>query len=327
MSAVPPTPTIAKPGIYFDVPEDTYHADPCAEGPSLSSSVAKIMVSRSPLHAWHAHPRLNKSLLLTPEESTPAKDFGSVVHTMILGQGRKWKEIVADDFRSKAAQAARDEARAAGLIPMLSRRLESANNLATAARDQINGMWLAPHFEKGRAEVTMVWRDVEDVLCRSRIDWLPESALAGGHVTVVDIKTTGESGAPADWGRHAFDMGYDIQAALYRRGVKELIKGTLSVRFVFVVIEQDAPHAMSVFEFSGQAHEEAEQLLDVGMGLWSQCLDAGKWPGYDLGDERNGAERIDPPKWRSERGEFRKLALRRMSEKFFAPLSAAPGPA
>lgn len=318
------TPTIKEPGIYFDVPEDAYHADPCEEGPSLSSSVAKLMARRSPLHAWYAHPRLNKALLLTPEESTPAKEFGSVVHTLLLGQGRKWKEIVADDFRSKAAQAARDEARAAGLIPMLSHRLEAANTLATAARDQIAGTWLAPLFEKGRSEVTMVWHDLDGVLCRSRVDWLPEASMAGGHVTLLDIKTTGESAAPAEWPRHAFDMGYDIQAELYRRGAKELIKGTLTVDFVFVVIESEPPYCMNVFKMGGQALAEAEAELDSAIGLWELCLRHGKWPAYMIGNE---PEHIDPPKWRSERTEWRRMGLQRMSERFFAPHNPAPGPA
>lgn len=322
--AIAPTPTITKPGIYFDVPEDVYHADPCAEGPSLSSTVAKLMVSRSPLHAWYAHPRLNKSLLLKPEESTPAKDFGSVVHTLLLGQGRPFKEIVADDFRTKAAKEARDEAQAAGLIPILSHRLEAANALATAARDQIAATWLAPLFEKGRSEVTMVWRDVEDVLCRSRVDWLPEAAMAGGHITLLDIKTTGESAASYDWQRHAYDMGYEIQSELYSRGAKELIPGTRSVDFVFVVIEQDPPFCLNVFKFGGQARAEAEQDVDFAMGLWSQCLAAGQWPGYLVSTEPH---HIDPPKWRSERGEFRRMALQRMSERFMRPLEAAPGPA
>ena len=48
---------ISEPGVY-SLPDDAYHADPCP-GPSLSSSVAKLMLDRSPLHAWHAHPRLN----------------------------------------------------------------------------------------------------------------------------------------------------------------------------------------------------------------------------------------------------------------------------
>ena len=36
-------------GIHHGVPEARYHSDPCAE-PSLSNSIAKLLVRQSPLH-------------------------------------------------------------------------------------------------------------------------------------------------------------------------------------------------------------------------------------------------------------------------------------
>lgn len=316
-----PAPHIDAPGLYYDVPDELYHADPVT-GLSLSSSVAKLLVSKSPRHAWYAHPRLNKSLLMEPEDSTPAKDFGTAVHTIALGQGRPIKEVPFDDFRKGAAQEMRDAARAAGQVPLLSRRLQAARTVAEALRDQLATTEFGALLDKGRAEVTGVWNDVEDVRCRMRVDWLPEAALAGGHITALDLKTTGESAAPEEWHRHAFDMGYDIQDELYRRGLKELIPGTRSVRFVFIAIEQDAPHGLTIHEFGGHARAEAEQLLDMAMALWSACLDRDKWPGYSAEPSH-----IDPPKWRSERGMFRKMAMQTLVERFFKPLARGPGPA
>ena len=40
-----------------DIPPREYHADPCP-APSLSRSIAKLLVERSPAHAYAAHPRL-----------------------------------------------------------------------------------------------------------------------------------------------------------------------------------------------------------------------------------------------------------------------------
>ncbi|WP_242401117.1 hypothetical protein [Acetobacter okinawensis] len=48
---------ITTPGIY-DLPEAQYHADPCPT-PSLSNSVARILLDESPMHAHFSHPRLN----------------------------------------------------------------------------------------------------------------------------------------------------------------------------------------------------------------------------------------------------------------------------
>ena len=39
----------------FTIPAADYHADPC-EVPSLSASIASLLVNRSPFHAWSAIP-------------------------------------------------------------------------------------------------------------------------------------------------------------------------------------------------------------------------------------------------------------------------------
>ena len=44
----------------LDVTHEQYLADPCAT-PSLNQSTAHVMLTKSPLHAWHQHPRLGKA--------------------------------------------------------------------------------------------------------------------------------------------------------------------------------------------------------------------------------------------------------------------------
>ena len=81
---------ITAPGIYPDLTPKVYHADPC-ERPSLSSTIAKVMCSRSPRHAWLAHPRLGDA----PEGDAPEgeekvskqKLLGSLLHRLVLGKG------------------------------------------------------------------------------------------------------------------------------------------------------------------------------------------------------------------------------------------------
>ena len=58
-----------KPGIY-GMSEDCYHADP-ADAPSLSASIAKILIAETPLHAWTAHPKLNPNFVR--EEKDPPR--------------------------------------------------------------------------------------------------------------------------------------------------------------------------------------------------------------------------------------------------------------
>ena len=313
---------IEAPGIYPDIPEADYHADPVGPSPSLSSSVAKLVVNRSPLHAWHEHPRLNKAKAAEVEAPTKAMDIGTAAHKLILGQGRAIKEIAADDYRGAVARKLRDEARAAGLVPILSDDMASVKMLAEAARDQLAGTDLAGIFDSGTPEATLVWQDFGGVWCRARVDWLPDSARQGGHVRVVDLKTTGGSASPEDWQRTAFDMGYDIQDAFYRRGLHALLPDVRSVRFSFVVVEQEAPWGLTINEFSGQALFEAVELTDLAIKTWAACLARGSWPGYPV-----ETTHMDPPKWRSDRAELRKMAMHRRVENWQRPLgtdTAAP---
>jgi hypothetical protein len=45
---------------FLDVSTAEYHADPCAQ-PSLSASIARELIHKSPLHAWQVHPKLGNS--------------------------------------------------------------------------------------------------------------------------------------------------------------------------------------------------------------------------------------------------------------------------
>lgn len=308
---------IEKPGIYDDVSEADYHADPVTPMPSLSSSIAKLMVTRSPMHAAYEHPRLNPAKAAEVEKPSNAMDFGTAAHKIILGEGKAVQIIEATDYRTKDAKAARDAARAAGRVPILAADFASVQALAEAAKAQIACTELAGIFDAGTPETTLAWMEGPS-WCRARVDWLPDQARGGGHITVVDLKTTGGSAHPDDWARTAFDMGYDVQAVFYERGLRALIPGVRSVKFKFLVLEQDAPYGLSVNEMSGQALAEAEELVRLGIQAWTACMEAKEWPGYP-----SAATSIDPPKWRSDRTEIRRLALLDRIGRWQRPLEAA----
>lgn len=293
---------IDEPGIYDDIPEAAYHADPVGPAPSLSASVAKLLVQRSPRHAAHAHPRLNPEWDGTREPTRPM-EIGTAAHKVILGKGAAIDVLPFDDFRKKEAQQRRDAARAAGRTPILADDMESVTLLAEAARDQLATSSLAGYFDApGQSEVTMVWRGPAGIWLRGRIDRLPAAALEGGHVVIADLKTTAGSAHPDDWQSVAFEKAYDVQADLYPRGLKTLIPAIRSVEFKFAVLEQQPPYGLSVVEFSGQAVEEAAQLVDLAMKMWAACIKRGEWPGYEEAI-------VDPPQWRSMRAELRRLAM------------------
>src|SRR4029077_5767017 len=96
-----------KQGIHFDVPASTYFADPC-EGPSLTQSIAKILLEQSPLHAWHAHPRLGGKPD-EPEAYDSAKAIGNAAHKLMIGRGKEIMVLEFDTFRTKDSQQIRDD--------------------------------------------------------------------------------------------------------------------------------------------------------------------------------------------------------------------------
>ena len=107
--------TITDPGIYQLTAEE-YHADP-VEGGSLSSTGARMLTPpRAParFHYYRSHPRPPKQ----------AFDFGHAVHADVLGVGGEVVVLEFDNYNTKAAQLQRDEAYAAGQVPMLAPEMD-----------------------------------------------------------------------------------------------------------------------------------------------------------------------------------------------------------
>jgi hypothetical protein len=306
--------TIDKPGLYDDVPEARYHEDPVGPAPSLSSSIAKVLVDQSPRHAWYKHPRLNPAFDPGDEKYSAAKAKGSVAHTLLLGTGAKVCVVDADNFLTKSAKAARDEAMAAGETPIIRHEYEAVVEMVAAAREQIMDIPdLRPMLEAGRSEVTGVWQE-RDVWCRLRVDRMPEAAFSEPFPRVYDLKTSGLSVHPDDFQRHMFDMGYDVSAAFYTRGLRKLLPHIRDLEFVFVAIEQDAPYGLSAMKFGGQAFEEAATKVDLAIETWRHCITTNRWPMYGA-----GISSIDPPAWRSMAAEMRAMTLRDRLTKWQAP--------
>lgn len=126
--------TALHPGVYFDMAEDVYHSDPC-ERPSLSSSIGKVLLAQSPRHAWTAHPRLSPKF----ETGNARKfDLGKAVHAIGLEDKPERIAIIPHaDYRTNAAKAARDDALAAGLMPLKTDEYEQALAIAMSMRKEL----------------------------------------------------------------------------------------------------------------------------------------------------------------------------------------------
>lgn len=266
-----PAPIITAAGLY-DVEPEVYHQDPIFQAPSLSASIAKTILEKSPRHAWLKHPRLNPD---HEPENKQTFDLGKASHALLLGKGEDFAVVDAPDWRTKAAQAQREDAYNAGRIPILAHQLETAEAMAKAARAQILRSEVAGcAFVNGKPEQMLVWQEGE-TWCRCLLDWLPN----GGNV-FPDYKTTGASANPEQWGqRTLFDIGAHIQAAFYRRGIRAVL-GIENPHFVFVVQENEEPFALSAISLTPGALAMADKAVEMALARWRWCLSRNRWPGY-----------------------------------------------
>jgi len=267
---------ITEPGAY-DLTAEQYHADPCVE-PSLSNSMAKILLESSPRHAWHAHPRLNPA---HEADESARLDIGTVAHALMLGKGREMVVVAADDWRTKAAKEARDAARAEGKTPVLEKDARRAADMVGAGFAQlahIEGAQNAFFQTAGTSEMVLAWQDVAGPWCRTMIDW---TDFDPAGPIIYDYKTTAASANPAAVGRTIANLGYDVQAAFIERGMVQIFPHTAGrLRFRFVFQEIEAPYLLSVVELDAAAQEIGRKKVAYAIDVWGRCLSTGNWPGY-----------------------------------------------
>ena len=256
-----------KPGIH-EIKATEYHADPAPE-PSLSNSLAKILLNKSPLHAWCAHPRLNPDYKHFDDDKF---DIGTAAHAMLLeGDNTKICVVDAPDWRTKAAQTARDEARSNGLTPILAKHDTAIKRMVTAAKTFIDTTEFEGIFQNGKPEQVLLWQE-DDIWLRSMLDWLTTD-----RTVILDYKTT-EDASPEVFSRQIARMGYDMQAAFYTRGLMAL--GLPEPRFIFLAQETSYPHACSLHTLTPALMEIANAKVQAAVDLWTDCIASGKWPAY-----------------------------------------------
>lgn len=271
---------IKEPGLY-NIPAAVYHSDPCP-APSLSASVARTLLKKSPRHAWFNHPRLNPDF---EQENKKVFDLPSAVHALFLERsGADIVIVEADSWRGKDAKDAREGAYAAGKIPLLTHEHEQSAAIVKAIDAQLPfHPEAAGAFREGKAEQTLVWQEA-GVWLRIRTDWLTPPKV------VWDLKVTGIDG-PDAFQRHAFDMGYDLRVGFYRRGVRAVL-GIDDPQYRFLMVEKNPPHAIFVTALTPASLMIADAKAHRAIELWRECLKTDCWPGYP-----NETCYVDPPAW------------------------------
>jgi hypothetical protein len=301
------------PGVH-DIPAEVYHADP-APVPSLSSTLARLILNRSPLHAWTAHPRLNPAWEPTDKKTF---DIGRAAHRAVLGKGGDYVAIpdsllASNGYAStKEAKAFIEDARAAGMTPLKAAEVDQIGEIADAVRAKLARMRIA--FEPARSELAAL-AELDGIWCRAMVDNAPTDP----RLPLYDVKTTTDA-SPEGAVKAVVNYGYDVQAAHYL-DVWKAATGE-DRRFRFVLVEKEAPYEVAVVELydheamvaAGKAKDGDEQSLasdwmiharskaSEARRIWGECLAANQWPGYP-----DQVAMVGQPAWHGAKWEARDI--------------------
>lgn len=259
------------------------------------------IIRNMPLAEYHASDALSHSALLaalkSPEhflqyrngikEPTPAMEFGTAAHFCILEPEYFAQNYVLApkfDRRTKEGKeaAAKWEAENAGKTALTPEQMEAL----TAMRDSVfRHAGAAKLLAKGEAETSLFWTDEATGLeCRIRPDWWCDGVIA-------DIKTCCDAEKNA-FSKAIASLGYDVQAAFYVDGMKEVTGKT--VDFIFLAVEKNPPYTVACYKASEEVLEVGRAKYRGALQLLKWCHENNKWPGYQPNGE---IEEINLPRW------------------------------
>lgn len=248
-----------------DLDEAVYHADRLTPEPSLSSTLAKTILSAG----GEAKARY---MMTHPHKATSAMEFGSAAHARILGRGQE-VEVIDGNRNTKAVKEAIAEAESAGKLVLKSEDNEKIDAMAEAILAHETAAELLT-AGAGLPELSMFTRDAQTGRwCRGRIDFLASSEM------IVDYKTTA-SAHPRDFERHAWFYGYHIQAAHYLRMACQLGLAAPDAAYVLIAQEKTPPFSVATYQLDDDLLVYGDELVGTAIRKWDRCLATGNWPGY-----------------------------------------------
>ena len=250
--------------VMHDQSAEDYHAAPGASASRLKQ------LKRSAAHMKYA--------MDNPQEPTPAMIIGSATHSAILEPVlfvKEWGRLPEGDGRSTAIKQAKAEMITQFGVGHILKPDVYDNILAM--RDSVLGNTLPADLLDGAdTEVSLYWTE-NGVACKARIDALPREDSQWGNC-VVDIKTTANA-HPDEFQRSVFNFSFHLQAQHYLTAAER-------ERFIFIVVERDAPHCVAVYELDDDALKLGYEDREFLLGQWALCEaeeaaggpDA--WPGF-----------------------------------------------
>lgn len=254
-----------QPGIYFDIPNEAYHA-----GPGVSKSQLDDIADTPAIYLWRKNAPVDTA-------KTKTLDLGTAFHCRILEPEEFSKRfIIAPEF-NRRTNAGKEEEKA-----FLDKCISTGKTVITAEEGRKIelmyqsvmalplGKWLVD--SAGHAESSIYWEDPETgILCRCR----PDKIIPEFH-WIMDVKTT------ADIQRFKtayYDYRYHVQDAFYSDGYHAQFGEQPT--FVFLVASTTAEcgrYPVEIFMMGEDAKLAGQQEYRRNLQTLAECLNNDEWP-------------------------------------------------
>ncbi|EDX9859994.1 exonuclease VIII [Salmonella enterica] len=254
-----------QPGIYYDIPNEAYHA-----GPGVSKSQLDDIADTPAIYLWRKNAPVDT-------EKTKSLDTGTAFHCRVLEPEEFSKRfIIAQEFNRRTSAGKEEEK------TFLEECARTGRTVLTAEEGQKIelmyqsvmalplGQWLVE--SAGYAESSVYWEDPETgILCRCR----PDKIIPEFH-WIMDVKTT------ADIQRFRtayYDYRYHVQDAFYSDGYRAQF-GEIPT-FVFLVASTTAEcgrYPVEIFMMGEDAKLAGQREYRRNLQTLAECLNNDEWP-------------------------------------------------
>lgn len=244
---------------------EEYHAS------SGLSRSALMRFKRSPYHYWYEY----ESGEFVKPEPTPALILGDVVHTLVLEPhlyAERYVIMPKFDRRTNAGKADYEAFQLASIgktiVPM------DVAAQATAMAGAIASNPVAVDLLADCVMESSIYFEHKPtgIQLKARPD-------AWNGSIVVDLKTSLDASFRG-FQNSAFGFGYFLQAAFCYEALKSI--GQSLEKFVFVVVEKNAPYATAIYVLDDEALEFGVNQFDALMESFSRCRELESFPAYGI---------------------------------------------
>lgn len=270
-----------EPGIYFNMHEDKYHNDPAFNHSGM------VNILTHPREYWEYSP-LNPARTF---KETDAMTYGKRCHSYLLEPDNFFKK-----YHVAGTKGGFDHKKVVLTPTEFYKIREAVDNIKQVPA-------AAKMFTDGYPEVTIIWDDPRTgIRCRIRLDWL---RTFGGfdYKRCKDIQNNGLGWAIAEF-------GYDLQEALYRRGISEIKRllregkvkahGLYDVKwlerfiadpragFAFIFQRSTRPFIFRIDEFDQEIQNMAETRIEDALDIYNENITAYGAEPWPPGDAKIG---------------------------------------